>query len=65
MCFADNFRECATLNAFYEEIFKLPFFIELYCANINPENFHLRITLLNKILKSLKHIQINKKSNLQ
>ena len=27
-------------------------FIDLYCANINPENFHLRITLLNKILKS-------------
>ena len=27
-------------------------FINLYCANINPENFHLRITLLNKILKS-------------
>jgi len=26
-------------------------FIDLYCANINPENFHLRITLLNKILK--------------
>ena len=27
-------------------------FINLYCANNNPENFHLRITLLNKILKS-------------
>ena len=27
-------------------------FIDLYCANINPENFHLRITLLKKILKS-------------
>ena len=27
-------------------------FINLYCANINPKKFHLRINLLNKILKS-------------
>ena len=27
MFFADNFRECATLNAFHEEIFKLHFLL--------------------------------------
>ena len=26
LCFADNFRKYATLNAFHEEIFKLHFF---------------------------------------
>ena len=29
MFFADNFRECATLNAFHEEIFKLHFLLNL------------------------------------